>query len=60
MVESYGLMVNYLYDLDQIEENHEAYANRNEVVSSPAVRKLARGKPREIREMAAESGSARS
>src|SRR5687768_4500382 len=24
--QSYGLMVNYLYDLDDIEKNHEAYA----------------------------------
>ena len=46
--QSHGLMVNYLYDLDHIEENHEAYANKNEVVASSAVRKLARAKPREI------------
>jgi malonyl-CoA decarboxylase len=45
--QSHGLMVNYLYDLDHIEENHEAFANRGEVVASPAVRKLARIKPRE-------------
>ncbi|HYC26059.1 MAG TPA: MCD, Malonyl-CoA decarboxylase MCD, partial [Roseiarcus sp.] len=35
----------YLYDLDQIEENHETFANRGEVVASPAVRRLARAKP---------------
>jgi malonyl-CoA decarboxylase len=40
--QSHGLMVNYLYDLDDIEKNHEAYANRGEVVASGAVRKLAR------------------
>lgn len=34
-------MVNYLYDLSRIEENHEAYAERREVVASSAVRKLA-------------------
>ncbi len=45
--QSHGLMVNYLYDLDHIEENHETFANRGEVVASPAVRKLARIKPRE-------------
>jgi malonyl-CoA decarboxylase len=44
--QSHGLMVNYLYDLDHIEENHETFANKNEVVASPAVRKLARVKPR--------------
>ncbi len=37
--ESYGLMVNYLYKLDDIERNHEAYAERGEVVASPEVRK---------------------
>ncbi len=35
-----GLMVNYLYDLGSIEANHEAYANRNEVVASAPVKKL--------------------
>ena len=45
--QSHGLMVNYLYDLDHIEENHETFANRGEVVASAAVRKLARIKPRE-------------
>ena len=34
-------MVNYLCDLDHIEANHEAYANRGEIAASPAVRKLA-------------------
>jgi malonyl-CoA decarboxylase len=38
--ESAGLMVNYLYDLDQIERNHEAFANSGEVVASAAVRRL--------------------
>ena len=50
--QSHGLMVNYLYDLDHIEENHEAFANKNEVVASSAVRKLARTKAREITEAA--------
>jgi len=40
MLESAGLMVNYLYDLDEIEKNHEAYANQGEIVASPAVRKM--------------------
>ena len=38
--ESAGVMVNYLYDLDQIERNHEAFANSGEVVASGAVRRL--------------------
>jgi malonyl-CoA decarboxylase len=43
--QSYGMMVNYLYDLDHIEENHEAYANKGEVVASAAIRRLARARP---------------
>ena len=38
--DSAGLMVNYLYDLDDIEKNHEAYADDSEIAASPAVRKL--------------------
>ena len=45
LAQSHGLMVNYLYDLDHIEENHETFANRGEVVASSAVRRLARNKP---------------
>jgi len=40
MRESAGIMVNYLYRLDDIEKNHEAYANDGEVVASSAVKKL--------------------
>lgn len=40
--ESHGVMVNYRYDLDDIETNHEAFATRNTVVASSAVRKLLR------------------
>ena len=35
-----GLMVNYLYDLDELEKNHEAFANHNEVIASGGVTKL--------------------
>ncbi len=38
MREAYGLMVNYLYDLDEIEANHEAYANEGVIAASKAVR----------------------
>ena len=34
-----GLMVNYLYDLEDIEKNHEAYAQQRTVVASKAVTK---------------------
>jgi len=42
IAQSYGVMVNYRYDLDDIEKNHEAYAGAGEIVASPAVRKLLR------------------
>ncbi len=32
--QSHGLMVNYLYDLDDIEKNHEAYAQQRTVVAA--------------------------
>ncbi|MDB5656516.1 MAG: Malonyl-CoA decarboxylase, partial [Tardiphaga sp.] len=37
--ESAGLMVNYLYRLDDIEKNHEAYADHYEIAASSAVKK---------------------
>jgi malonyl-CoA decarboxylase len=37
--ESFGIMVNYLYDPDQIEANHEAFV-RGAIVRSPAVTAL--------------------
>jgi len=42
---SYGLMVNYLYDLTSVEANHEAYINDGVIVASNQVTKLLRGKP---------------
>jgi malonyl-CoA decarboxylase len=39
--QSYGLMVNYLYDLDAIEANHEAYAEGRAIVAANAVKRLA-------------------
>jgi malonyl-CoA decarboxylase len=38
--QSYGLMVNYRYDIDDIEKNHEAYAEGRTVVASSAVKRL--------------------
>ncbi len=35
--QSHGLMVNYLYDLDQIEKNHEALAEKGQIAASPDV-----------------------
>jgi malonyl-CoA decarboxylase len=47
--QSCGLMVNYLYRLDDIEKNHEAYATRKRIVASSAVRAL-------LKEPAGDSG----
>ena len=41
--ESGGVMVNYLYDLDEIEKNHEAFANQGEVMASSAVKRMLKG-----------------
>jgi malonyl-CoA decarboxylase len=46
--QSYGLMVNYLYDLDYIERNHEAYAQHRAVVAASAVNRLVNVPEREI------------
>jgi malonyl-CoA decarboxylase len=46
--QSLGLMVNYLYDLDYIEKNHEAYAQQRAVVASSAVTRLVSSPVREV------------
>ena len=38
----WGVMVNYLYDRETIEKNHEAYANSGTVICSTPVRRLLR------------------
>lgn len=40
MAAAHGLMVNYLYKLDDLESNHELFASKGEVAVSPAVRRL--------------------
>jgi malonyl-CoA decarboxylase len=42
MEQAYGFMVNYQYDLDEIEKNHEAYAEHRIVVASNAVQRYVR------------------
>ncbi|MGE5148429.1 MAG: malonyl-CoA decarboxylase [Candidatus Eiseniibacteriota bacterium] len=39
MQQAHGFMVNYLYDLDDIEKNHEAFAENRTVVASTAVQR---------------------
>ena len=44
MKQSYGLMVNYLYALEHIEANHEAFAEHGTVVASDKVKKALRAR----------------
>lgn len=41
MSQSYGFMVNYVYDLPTIEQNHESYVKNHIVATSDAVARLA-------------------
>lgn len=43
--EAAGFMVNYVYDLDAIEKNHEEFAHNRAVAASRSVRSLLRAKP---------------
>src|SRR5438093_411285 len=49
--ESAGVMVNYLYRLEDIEKNHEAYANQGEIAASNAVKKLLKNEGRRLLDM---------
>ncbi|HEU0084305.1 MAG TPA: malonyl-CoA decarboxylase family protein, partial [Bradyrhizobium sp.] len=49
--ESAGIMVNYLYRLEDIEKNHEAYANQGEVAASSAVKRLLKSDSRRLLDM---------
>jgi malonyl-CoA decarboxylase len=51
MRESAGIMVNYLYRLEDIEKNHEAYANQGEIAASSAVKKLLKTEGRRLLDM---------
>lgn len=43
--QSHTLMVNYLYKLDEIERNHEAFVNEGVVATSRAIQRAARNAP---------------
>ncbi len=49
LAESFGIMVNYLYNLDEIERNHEAFVNRGQIAASAAVKKLLPTAPSRLR-----------
>lgn len=40
MAQSGGMMVNYLYDIPRIEENHEAYVSRGDIALGEPLRKM--------------------
>jgi malonyl-CoA decarboxylase len=46
MQQSFGMLVNYHYDLDSLEENHEAFAEEGKVAMSREMARLVAGKPR--------------
>jgi malonyl-CoA decarboxylase len=41
--QSYGMMINYLYRLAEIEDNHEAYTGEGRVAASSAIQRMAKG-----------------
>ncbi|HET7363742.1 MAG TPA: malonyl-CoA decarboxylase [Burkholderiales bacterium] len=45
MQRSGGMMVNYVYWLDELEKNHERYFRDHDVVASPAIERLAKECP---------------
>ncbi len=45
IAESHGLMMNYLYRLDEIESNHEAYSGQGRIAASNSLLDLARKTP---------------
>ncbi|MFT4120873.1 malonyl-CoA decarboxylase [Bradyrhizobium sp.] len=60
MRQSHGLMVNYLYDLNQVAANHEAFVGYDEVVTSAEVRRHARSIVRQFAREPSAKGSPKS
>jgi malonyl-CoA decarboxylase len=48
LAQSHGLMVNYLYDLEHIEKNHEAYAQQRAVVAASPISRLVKTPARDV------------
>jgi malonyl-CoA decarboxylase len=40
--QSAGMMINYVYKLAEIEDNHEAYTSKGKIIANSAVRGLAK------------------
>jgi malonyl-CoA decarboxylase len=49
LAESHGLMVNYLYKLDDVEKNHELFASKAQIVTSRTVKRLLVDKAASVR-----------
>ena len=45
LAQSAGIMVNYLYEPDDIEKNHQAYENNDQVVALPQIMRLLKNLP---------------
>jgi len=58
MQRSAGMMVNYVYRLDEVETNHEAFIREGKIAASHAVRKLARDSNLAEQKTAAKAGRA--
>ena len=43
IMQAAGLMINYLYNLDRIEDNHEAYSGAHRVKTSPSIKNILKG-----------------
>jgi malonyl-CoA decarboxylase len=46
--DSWGVMVNYLYDLDLVAKNHESYANKEPIAVSPKLTKSIQNKKKKL------------
>jgi malonyl-CoA decarboxylase len=57
MAQSAGMMAHYVYELDQIESNHEAFTSTHELIASDSVKRLARGRRRRRRNPKAASNT---
>lgn len=47
--QSKGLMVNYLYDLSRVDQNHDAFVTKGEVIASASVRRILETDGRELK-----------
>lgn len=46
--QSLGLMVNYLYDLEQLEENHEAYTENKDIIVDSSIKQLLKNRGKDL------------